>query len=727
VVLERVLRAGGVLLLLLGLIVPACAEAPRKAEPRTTRLGWDGKPITHTCHADLTDLQGLKAALVEHEKVRIGFKNKIRHGVFSGGELSGGRIRNALPTSLVEMIARHLADPSAGEALALVYDMGIVGGQYALCVWLFSANGIEAAATVPIGDHSPFRSTSAATTVRSGLDVEGRAVARAPQTRLGQEAEAPAQMRERASEQLVEEAWSLLMPSTIALKLRHSSAKRLLVLPVSDIGFVPFAALPLGGEQLIDRFALVLLPDVEALLDLSWDAQAGSQREMRGVVVGDPDLSWDPRWKFPPLPGARNEAEEVAALVGAHPLLGEEATKSRVLAELKASRNASLIYLATHALSDAVNPMDGSFLALAGDHLYGRDIKSLLFPSNPVVVMSACQTGLGKVFEGGTFGLVRAWYHVGAPQIVMSLWNIDDNATKDLMLEFMRRLKSGALTEFALREAMLATRQKYADPALWASVALFGLPSRTSRLREPTSLSIALPTEPATSTPRSMATVPSGAPQRVVLYEEDPHEPAGRKSTGSVVWGIALAPGAQRQDAELRGEITVPERQLSLAWSLRRNNDPALPASHLLELTFVRSGEVDGIHNVPGMLVKASEEAPGKPLEALAVKIAGTTFLLGLSITGVQSNETLLKEGRWFDIPIVHESGNRAVLALEKGSAGERAFGEVFSAWSAPGLTSHALAGVRPPAIGPPAGEAPKHRSAKKAAPVDWRMQIWRQ
>jgi CHAT domain/Thiolase, C-terminal domain len=72
------------------------------------------------------------------------------------------------------------------------------------------------------------------------------------------------------------------------------------------------------------------------------------------------------------------------------------------------------------------------------------------------------------VFEGGTFGLVRAWYHVGASQIVMSLWNIDDNATKDLMLEFMRHVKAGAVTEFAQREAMLATRQKYTDPVLWA-------------------------------------------------------------------------------------------------------------------------------------------------------------------------------------------------------------------------------------------------------------------
>ena len=165
------------------------------------------------------------------------------------------------------------------------------------------------------------------------------------------------------------------------------------------------------------------------------------------------------------------------------PLLGQEATKTHVLDRLKGNRNASLIYFATHALSDAVNPMDGSFLALAGDHLYGHDIKGLLFPNNPLVVMSACQTGLGKVFEGGTFGLVRAWYHVGASQIVMSLWNIDDTATKDLMLEFMRRAEGGRGHRIRPAGGDARHRQKYADPALWASVALFGLPSKVSRRR----------------------------------------------------------------------------------------------------------------------------------------------------------------------------------------------------------------------------------------------------
>jgi hypothetical protein len=675
------MRAVAALLILLGLSAPTVAQAPRKAEPRHAPLGWDGRPVTRTCHADTADLEGLKASLLAHEQARIGFKNKIRHGLFSGGELSGAGIRNAPPASLVEMITRHLtALASAGETAALVYDVGVWARQYALCTWLFTTRGIEAAATVPIPEESPFRSISAARTVRRGLDVEGRAAARAPRPRLGQTADATG-IGERASDRLTEEAWSLIMPAVLAAKLQGSSAKRLLILPVSDIGFVPFAALPLGGELLIDRFALVLLPDIEALLGLSLDVRALGDREPRSIIVGDPDLSQDRRWNFPPLPGARSEAMEVAALVGAQPLIGEEATKRRVMDQLKAGWNARLIYLATHALSDAVNPMDGSFLALAGDHLYGRDIKSLLFPMSPIVVMSACQTGLGKVFEGGTFGLVRAWYHVGAQQIIMSLWNVDDNATKDLMVGFMGRVKSGAITEFALRDAMLATRQKYADKALWAGVALFGLPSKTAP--PPDRPRLALPMDPPPPAGPTVAMVPSGPAERAILYEEDAQ--GALKFGGSVLWGTALAPGTDGGGEELKGEITIPERRASVAWSLRKNHDPALPASHVLELRFAMPEDMKGggVQNVPGILVKEREEARGKPLEALSVRLSGGSFLIGLAVSDAQPNATLLKEESWLDIPLVYADGSRAILTIEKGSAGDRAFEAAFAAWSA--------------------------------------------
>ena len=385
-------------------------------------------------------------------------------------------------------------------------------------------------------------------------------------------------------------------------------------MPVSDIGFAPFAALPIGERLLIDRFALVLLPDVEALLGLSAAGQRWeSEIRMRSIVVGDPDLSGDPQWEFPPLAGARSEALEVAALFGQQPLLGQQATRTHVLDQLKRRSDAKLIYLATHAMSDAVNPMDGSFLGLAEDHLYGRDIKGLIFSNNPLVVMSACQTGLGKVFEGGTFGLVRAWYHVGSPQIVMSLWNIDDDATKDMMVEFMRRLKAGELTEFALQRAMLTTRARYRDPALWASVALFGLPSRRPETREAPRSGA----RPTNLTERAAATVgPAiGEAQRVVLHEENPDDRSLQRFAGSVIWRIEKMPSVDGQAPELavRADVTIPERNITMTWTLRRNTDLTLPASHIVTTSFAIPAEFQrgGVQNVPGILMKSSEEARG--------------------------------------------------------------------------------------------------------------------
>jgi CHAT domain-containing protein len=116
-----------------------------------------------------------------------------------------------------------------------------------------------------------------------------------------------------------------------------------------------------------------------------------------------------------------------------------------------------------------------------------------------MVVMSACQTGLGKTFDAGVFGLARAWWQAGSPQVVMSLWNVDDAATNDLMTDFIGRVvadraaPSGSrLTlahEQALRQAMLASRERNADPALWASFALFGMPTPAAG-QSPTTRSI---------------------------------------------------------------------------------------------------------------------------------------------------------------------------------------------------------------------------------------------
>src|ERR1700733_86088 len=176
--------------------------------------------------------------------------------------------------------------------------------------------------------------------------------------------------------------------------------------------------------------------------------------------------------------------------------------------------------------------------------------------------------------------------------------------------------------------------------------------------------------------------------QRVVLYEEDPNDPQGKRFVGSAVWrtdtvspGSGLAP-----ELEVRADITVPERNMSVTWTLRRNTDQALPASHTIEIMFNVPPDFPGggIANVPGVLMKDSEQARGVPLAGLAVKVTNGFFLIGLSAveTDVQRNMQLLKDKPWFDVPVVYNNGGPAILALEKGPPGDRAFADAFAAWS---------------------------------------------
>jgi CHAT domain-containing protein len=274
----------------------------------------------------------------------------------------------------------------------------------------------------------------------------------------------------------LQEARDALLPDPIARHI-EGSVRTLLILPSADISAVPFAALPMSRPdlRLIDCATPVVLPSVDGLF--FWVKAAPRPGPGRAVVVGDPDLSNDARWNFPPLPGARREAEDIAKMCGATALLRESADFRAVWNALQSSTLA-LIYLATHGVSDEANPMDESFLALKGGHLRGAQVKKLSYPSvHPLVVMSACQSGLGKSFTGGVFGLARAWIHAGASQVLASHWNVDDDATAFLMTSFMGAMISrGWNSASSLRAAVLATRQRFPDPALWSGFNLFGYP-----------------------------------------------------------------------------------------------------------------------------------------------------------------------------------------------------------------------------------------------------------
>lgn len=175
--------------------------------------------------------------------------------------------------------------------------------------------------------------------------------------------------------------------------------------------------------------------------------------------------------------------------------------------------------------------------------------------------------------------------------------------------------------------------------------------------------------------------------QRVVLYEEEPNDPQGKRYVGSAIWRTeTISPGPGRPpELAIRADVEVPERRLTMTFTIRKNTDPTLPASHTMEVMFnlPQDFPAGGISNVPGVLMKQAEQTRGTPLDGLAVKVTNNFFLIGLSATeSVQArNIQLLKERAWFDIPIVYNNNRRAILAIEKGTPGERAFAEAFAAW----------------------------------------------
>ncbi len=177
------------------------------------------------------------------------------------------------------------------------------------------------------------------------------------------------------------------------------------------------------------------------------------------------------------------------------------------------------------------------------------------------------------------------------------------------------------------------------------------------------------------------------APQKVVLHEENPRDGGSMSYVGSAVWRTEMvSPGrGQKPDIAAQADIEIPAQNMSISWSLRRNDDSRLAASHTVEIVFTLPPDFPhgGIANVPGMLMKPGETTRGVPLRGIAVKFATNSFRIGLSSVeaDMQRNIELLKEQSWIDIPVVYGDGKRAIIAVEMGAPGERALNDAFAAW----------------------------------------------
>jgi hypothetical protein len=266
-----------------------------------------------------------------------------------------------------------------------------------------------------------------------------------------------------------------LFPGAIARGVVSARPTHLVVVPALEIGTIPVALLePVAGRgPVVEHMSVSLAP---SLFDLFQQAPLALRRPDQVLIVGNPAFR-DPEWKLPPLPGAAVEARTVAQLFGHHALLGREATWERVMAR---APHVDLLYLATHGVAADSQPLEGSFLALAPSKAQparwtARQIQAARLRAQ-LVVLSACQTGLGGIHDAGIIGLGRAFQLAGAQQVVMSLWNIDDQATAELMRHFVTALQGSIHVPEALRRAMLVAKHHGASPVQWASFVVFAGP-----------------------------------------------------------------------------------------------------------------------------------------------------------------------------------------------------------------------------------------------------------
>ncbi|MDE5120030.1 MAG: CHAT domain-containing protein, partial [Trichodesmium sp. St19_bin1] len=211
---------------------------------------------------------------------------------------------------------------------------------------------------------------------------------------------------------------------------------------------------------------------------------------------------------FQGLKGTGEEVKAIGKLLGVEPLLRAEATEAAV----KQVKSPFILHIATHGLFEtSTDPKDPtidkdsllrSSLVLAGvkeekidgDNglLTALEATGLNLLGTELVVLSACDTGVGGISPGeGVYGLRRAFAIAGSQSQVISLWKVDDQGTKDLMVKYYQRLLEGKIgrTE-ALRQTQLEmlrgeAGEKYTHPYFWASFIPSGnwlpIPSRKSQ------------------------------------------------------------------------------------------------------------------------------------------------------------------------------------------------------------------------------------------------------
>ena len=279
-----------------------------------------------------------------------------------------------------------------------------------------------------------------------------------------------------------------LLITPIADLLPTDSNAQVIFVPHGELFLVPFPALQdAKGEYLIEQHTILTAPAIQVLDLTRQKRQQVNQAGLREVViVGNPTMPQLAKLGELPeqlkaLPGSEQEANRIAALFKTKAWIGGQATKAAIVPKLSQAR---IIHLATHGFLDDLKGLGtpGAIaLAPSGNGepndglLTANEILDLKLNAE-LVVLSACDTGRGKITSDSVIGLSRSLILAGASSVMVSLWSVPDAPTAELMAEFYQNWQERQLDKAqALRQAMLTIMKRpNAQPKDWAAFTLIG-------------------------------------------------------------------------------------------------------------------------------------------------------------------------------------------------------------------------------------------------------------
>ncbi|MBC8466431.1 MAG: tetratricopeptide repeat protein [Deltaproteobacteria bacterium] len=253
-----------------------------------------------------------------------------------------------------------------------------------------------------------------------------------------------------------------------------TNADTLIIVPWGPMFKIPFAALrPKGGNPLGAKKNIVMAPSAGVYRYLVKKRASGRKNIL---AIGNPKTA------MTPLPGAEKEAREIALLFGKSAIYTRsKATEGLIKKDYPELGRPDVIHLACHGIFNEKAPQL-SHLALTPDqkndgNLEMHELFDLDWRGVSLVTMSACSSGKGKLGAGDDLvGLTRGFMFAGAPSILCSLWDVDDEATRTLMVSFYKNYLGGMSKPEALRKAQMSmmNNKKWSHPYYWSAFVLFG-------------------------------------------------------------------------------------------------------------------------------------------------------------------------------------------------------------------------------------------------------------